>query len=246
MSIRDFPCLIFDFFDTIAFWDQQKIPKYSWRGKQVNSTNQETFKILKKVCPKLEFDEYQNAILTVSKKIISDRVTNQREISSIARYTRILQTLDVINRDSITTFAELASRKHMEILKSAVSIPDKNIAFLNKLCTRHHLILLSNFDDAKTLREILNEFKLNRIFQAVNVSEELGYRKPSFEAFSIALKQEKFSKSEMLFIGDSSEEDIKGANTYGISSAWVCPKNYPIDTTANQPTFIINEILNLT
>ena len=81
--------------------------------------------------------------------------------------------------------------------------------------------LISNFTYAPVIYKSLRQLRLNEAFQAVVVSEEVGWRKPSSQIFQTALNRLQVNPDEAVFIGDSPIEDIKGAKQAGLKTIFV-------------------------
>lgn len=63
------------------------------------------------------------------------------------------------------------------------------------------------------------------IFDAVYISEDVGFNKPSKEYFDIVFKEEGItSKEEVVIIGDSLTSDILGGNNASIDTIWYNPE----------------------
>jgi putative hydrolase of the HAD superfamily len=56
--------------------------------------------------------------------------------------------------------------------------------------------------------------------KTILVSEEVGYKKPEPQIFTMALKQLGTSSSETIFVGDHPEKDIQGARQAGMTTVW--------------------------
>lgn len=54
-------------------------------------------------------------------------------------------------------------------------------------------------------------------------SEEAGVEKPSPGIFELCLEKLRLSASEVCFVGDNLERDIKGARAVGMQAVWFCP-----------------------
>jgi beta-phosphoglucomutase-like phosphatase (HAD superfamily) len=63
--------------------------------------------------------------------------------------------------------------------------------------------------------------KISEFFNAVVVSEEVGWRKPSARIFKDSLNKLQIEASEAVYIGDSPNEDIKGAKQAGLKTVFV-------------------------
>jgi len=81
--------------------------------------------------------------------------------------------------------------------------------------------LISNFTYAPVIYKSLRKVGINEFFNAVVVSEEVGWRKPSSHIFKHTLNCLKIQASEAIYIGDSPIEDIKGAKAAGLKTVFV-------------------------
>ncbi|CAI5485249.1 unnamed protein product [Closterium sp. Naga37s-1] len=80
------------------------------------------------------------------------------------------------------------------------------------------LAIVSNFDSR--LRPILRDLQVDSLFDAIVVSAEVRYEKPSPEIFAIALEQLGVpSPSRVVHVGDDAVNDLKGAIDAGLH-AW--------------------------
>ena len=81
--------------------------------------------------------------------------------------------------------------------------------------------LISNFTHAPVIHKSLRLLGINTFFNAVVVSEENGWRKPSSKIFQDALNKIGVEAKEAVYIGDSPIEDIKGGNQAGLKTVFV-------------------------
>jgi HAD superfamily hydrolase (TIGR01549 family) len=81
--------------------------------------------------------------------------------------------------------------------------------------------LISNFTHATVIYKSLRKMKISEFFNAVVVSEEVGWRKPSARIFKDSLNKLQIEASEAVYIGDSPNEDIKGAKQAGLKTVFV-------------------------
>ena len=69
---------------------------------------------------------------------------------------------------------------------------------------------------------------LDRLFEGIFISDEIGAEKPSREFFDHVFAHiEPFEKDEILIVGDSLSSDIRGGNVAGIRTCWVNPGHAP-------------------
>jgi putative hydrolase of the HAD superfamily len=81
--------------------------------------------------------------------------------------------------------------------------------------------LISNFTYAPVIYKSLRKVGLSEFFNVVVVSEEVGWRKPSSQIFEYALNKLQIQASGTVYIGDSPNEDIRGAKQVGLKTVFV-------------------------
>lgn len=95
---------------------------------------------------------------------------------------------------------------------------------------------------SKTQRNKLRLSGLDKIFDDIFVSEEMGYPKPQIEYFEACFQKiPDFRKEKAVIIGDSLSSDMQGGNNAGIACCWYNP--YGKENTAGLK--IDYEITNL-
>jgi len=108
--------------------------------------------------------------------------------------------------------------------------------------------LISNFTYAPVIYKSLRKVGLSEFFNVVVVSEEVGWRKPSPQIFQYALKKLQIQSNEAVYIGDSPNEDIRGATQVGLKTVFVSSQfNTLIDLKESEqkPNHITNDLTSL-
>jgi len=82
---------------------------------------------------------------------------------------------------------------------------------------------------------------IEKYFESIVISGELGARKPGREIFAHALESIGADAEDSIMIGDSLDTDIKGANDFTMASVWVNRKSKE-NNTHIKPTY---ELKNL-
>lgn len=89
---------------------------------------------------------------------------------------------------------------------------------------------------------------MDRFFDVILVSDEIGLAKPDFRFFAMAHEAMGLpEKSKVLVVGDSYSSDIAGAKNYDFPSCWFNPNGQPLPQ-ANLPDYEIrslNDIIGL-
>jgi HAD superfamily hydrolase (TIGR01549 family) len=81
--------------------------------------------------------------------------------------------------------------------------------------------LISNFTHTPVIYKSLRAVGISELFNAVVVSDQVGWRKPSHHIFQYALNQLQVQAGEAVYIGDSPNEDIKGSKQAGIKTIFI-------------------------
>ena len=118
---------------------------------------------------------------------------------------------------------------------------DDVIINLVQLKNKYSIFIASNSDTKPLMENVGNE---KYLFNGIYTSEILRAYKPSNIFFEKLLIKINYNKDEVLFIGDSIEDDIIGANTVGLKSVLVNRKNKVIDENC-PANYIINNIYEL-
>jgi HAD superfamily hydrolase (TIGR01662 family) len=85
----------------------------------------------------------------------------------------------------------------------------------------YHLGLISNANDARDVRVLIDKGNFAPYFDITLISAEVGLRKPHPGIFKIALDHFNARPEEAVMVGDTLGADILGANNLGISSVWI-------------------------
>ena len=110
---------------------------------------------------------------------------------------------------------------------------------------RYKVGLISNFTYAPVIYSSLRQVGINLFFNAVVVSEENGWRKPSKQIFQVALDKLQVQANQAVYIGDSPIEDIKGAKEAGLKAVFVLSQFNTLKDLLNsqqKPDFIAKDL----
>ncbi|MEM2440549.1 MAG: HAD family hydrolase, partial [Candidatus Bathyarchaeia archaeon] len=100
---------------------------------------------------------------------------------------------------------------------------------LRMLYGNYKLGLVSNFTYAPVIYAGARKVGVSDYFNVILVSDAVGWRKPHAKIFEEALKRLEVKAKETLFIGDSPEEDIKGAKQLGMKTIFVASQFFPFN-----------------
>lgn len=155
-------------------------------------------------------------------EILNERFKNAWRSRKDFNYTRdgwadlVDETFRGIATDSPrTTFFDELYDRFTEA--EAWRIFDDVIPALDELATAgFRLAVISNWDER--LRLLLRRLELDRWFEALVISSEVGFAKPSPVIFNEAAAKLALPPESILHVGDSAELDVSGARAAGFQS----------------------------
>ena len=112
---------------------------------------------------------------------------------------------------------------------------------LERLGARYPLGLISN-GPSELQRPKIEKFALERHFEVVLVSGELGVRKPDPAIFAMALEALGVSPQRAVFIGDNPIDDVAGACASGLPAIWVNRGDWPAPADGAAPHVEVGEL----
>lgn len=132
-----------------------------------------------------------------------------------------------------------ASYDFLDYLSEGAYLIGNTYKILKKLSKKYKLYIITNGVPHVQYPRIKG-VGIDKFFDAIFISEEIGYQKPKKEFFDyIEESIDGFSKDKAIVIGDSLSSDIKGAIEAGIDSCWFNPKG---NSSELNITYIINRI----
>jgi putative hydrolase of the HAD superfamily len=130
----------------------------------------------------------------------------------------------------------------------SVELRDGAKKLLRQIQQQFKVGLISNFTHAPVIYKSLRKVGINEFFNAVVVSEENGWRKPSPQIFQDTLNQLQATAQEAIFIGDSPLEDIKGAKDTGLKTVFV-PSQFStlkdLQKSRIEPDYVTKDLIEL-
>jgi HAD superfamily hydrolase (TIGR01509 family) len=99
-------------------------------------------------------------------------------------------------------------------------------SILMELSVKYKVALVSNTMSDQPKR-LLSESGLEKFFDVIYCSRDLGVRKPNPEIFNIVLKELGVHPEETVHVGDRIEADMYGAERSNITGIWIKTPNQP-------------------
>jgi len=92
---------------------------------------------------------------------------------------------------------------------------------LAELHKKYELGIVSNFAIPECVVKLVQDNEIAKFFSTIVVSGDVNKRKPSPEIFEFALNALEITGSEAIFVGDTLDADIKGAQGVGMKTIFI-------------------------
>jgi FMN phosphatase YigB (HAD superfamily) len=237
--------VLFDLFDTLVLFDRDRLPEVRVNGKTARSTAGRLHEVLQSYVPQVDLPRFVEALLSSWQEAERIRSSTHREVSAPERFQVCVRLLGLdpssLHPDAIEA---LLAAHTLELSKAAV-FPEAHRELLRCLAGRYRLGIVSNFDYAPTIRLILEREGVTDLFEAVVISDTVGWRKPKPVIFEAAFSGMGIGPREALFVGDRADIDVVGAKGVGMDAAWInrggekLPEGLPI------PEYVIGDLPEL-
>ena len=224
MILDKYKYLLFDLDDTLLDFGKAQVLAFKKLLKDENiEYNNELFEkyetINKSLWRSFERGEISNKV-----------VTSERFIKFFALFNMKVDGSEVDNR-------------YRSYLAEGNQLFEGIVEMLEKLSLTHKLYIASNGIGITQYTRLKNN-NLNKYFEKIFISEEIGSKKPDREFFEIIFKEICVkNKNEVLMIGDTLTSDILGANNAGIDSCLV--DIHKISNPEIVPTYQIEKTIDL-
>ncbi|RFB18690.1 HAD family hydrolase [Bacillus sp. HNG] len=109
------------------------------------------------------------------------------------------------------------------------SIDQNTIHIVNTLKMYVKVGIVTNGSTQRQKAKIMNTH-LNRCFDTIIISEEVGFSKPDERIFELALHKLNVRPEEALFVGDDIVKDISGCQNANMKGIWFNPHKYKNET----------------
>lgn len=159
-----------------------------------------------------------------------------KEDLRVRRFSDTLEKLGIDNKEH----AEFMADEYVNISPYKTNLLPNTIEVLEYLSKKYKLHIITNgFSEIQSIK--LKTSNIEKYFDKVITSEDIGVKKPNPLIFKYALKQASAKANESLMIGDNYEADVIGAINSKIDAIYFC------DTNNNNSIKIltINDLISL-
>lgn len=203
------------------------------------------------ICQKLNLhhinpsrEEFMQTYKEVASEYQRVRHSTHKEISN---RIWIISTLKRLGYDLEATSPTIVEAVKAYFAPWVLIVYDDAWKTILRLQKSHRIGLISNFTDTTFLNNALNKLGLEKYFNCVLVSEEVGWRKPHPHIFNKFLTLMNVEPKETLFVGDDLVRDIQGAKKVNMKTAWIVrtSTHSSINETGIHPDYIIHSLNEL-
>ena len=237
--------IFFDLFDTLVHYDRTQLPQLRINGRVIHSTAAGLYPILAEAAPQIGLEAFYDAVLWSWQEAEKIRDQEGREVSAPTRFATIFRRLGLDPSSLPHGLLPTLLETHKRLFSTAAVFPEEYRDLLHRLSKRFRCAIVSNFDYSATVHLILERELITHYFDAIVVSDEIGWRKPAPAIFLEALRRLSLEPSEVLFVGDRAEIDVLGAKQVGMAAAWVNPNQEPLPSGAPSPDIEIRTLTDL-
>ena len=182
-------------------------------------------------------------------------------------WTKVLRKLFQQLNAGKCSMAEVRDSRFPSLFKE-LGLPEGSITEeLNDFLSSHYLTGLRLYDDVTVIEELhayhvgiitngahddhtdsqlskVRHLGLSERIQSLTISGEVGIRKPKVGIFKVACERAGVSPKEAMFVGDTVESDIVGANRAGMTSVFIDRKSDVLvpKTADEQPDYLISNL----
>jgi 2-haloacid dehalogenase len=133
---------------------------------------------------------------------------------------------------------------YLQTLSTKSYMIEGALAVCQNLAQKCRMYIITN-GDKRVQQGRFNPSPLAQYFDAVYISEEVGFEKPDIRYFEAVMRDiPDFDPAITLVVGDSLTSDIKGGINAGLDTCWYNPKGKPVP--ADIPvTYVIHDLAQL-
>ncbi|CAG7642387.1 HAD family hydrolase [Paenibacillus allorhizosphaerae] len=160
-------------------------------------------------------------VLSEMNQIFEDQYHRQQITLRQFRNYRLMHAMSRVGEEMAEQTAEHFNMLHMDISKRYMKASPELLELLKELHGTYKLGIVTN-GTSRWQRDKLEALGIQTLFEpgAVFISDEVGFEKPSSEIYRKALHYFGVKPEEVLFVGDSWNNDVIGPMRAGMRSIW--------------------------
>ncbi|MGY3702895.1 noncanonical pyrimidine nucleotidase, YjjG family [Vagococcus martis] len=146
--------------------------------------------------------------------------------------------------NNIVVDGVLVDKQYRSFLEERNDVMDGAIDLLRELKSNGYTVFAGTNGVGQTQRKRLASAGLSDLFDALYISEEVGFEKPDVRFFDYIFNDARIKDlSTVVMIGDSLSSDIEGAKRVGIDSIWFSNGSETSDRKYTYKVDLIKDVL---
>jgi HAD superfamily hydrolase (TIGR01549 family) len=243
--VGKYRAVILDMFDTLVNFRNVHLPLVRVNGREVRSTSPFVYEALKPLCAGIPFEDFFHAFVGTYRAAEEIRNREQREVTARERFGMLFARLQIPQGPETAMLMEAGIAEHMRQLSRALEFPESHRDLLDRLRPRYRLGIISNFDHGPTVETALTAHGIRDRFEAVVVSADIGWRKPRAEIFRETFRRMGIAPGDAIFVGDTPEVDVLGAQAVGMDVIWIDDGTKPLPPGTPSPTHTVRSFVEI-
>lgn len=206
----------------------------------------ETFQLLRKHEPDVSEAAITKAWRTVHQKLFQQLDAGTGSMAELRdeRFHRLFQELGLPIGKIVEELNDFLSSRYLASLSLY-----KDVSVIEALHAYHVGIVTNGACDDHTDSQFskVRHLGLNKRIKSLTISDEVGVRKPHIKVFQAACERAGVLPKDAMFVGNSIQNDIVGANRAGMQSVFIDRKSEVLipKTTDEQPDYSITNLLDI-
>ncbi len=208
-----------------------------------NIAQSETFQRLRKHYPHVSGKAITNAWTTVHQKLFQQLDAGKLSMAEVrdARFQCLFEELGLPADKVMEALSDFFCSRYLTSLRLY-----EDVTVLEKLHTYHVGIITNGAHDEHTDSQLskVRHLGLSERIQSLTISGEIGVRKPKVEIFKLVCERADVLPEEAVYVGDSVQNDIVGANRAGMTSVFINRKSEELipQIADEQPDYAISSL----
>ena len=206
----------------------------------------ETFQLICKHAPNVSEAALTKAWTTVNQKLFQQLDAGKCSMAEVrdSRFQCLFEELGLPAGKITEELNDFLSLRYLTSLRLY-----EDIAVLVELHPYHIGIITNGAHDNHTDSQLskVKHLGLSERIQSLTISGEIGVRKPNIEIFKVACERADVLPEEAVFVGDTIQNDIVGANRAGMTSVLIDRKSGALmpKIADGQPDYAITNLYDV-
>ena len=189
-----------------------------------NTAQRETFHLLCKHYQNISIRRLTKAWTTIHRKLFQQLHAGKCSMANVRdrRFHDLFKELDLPTDNTIEEISDFFCQRYLSSLHLY-----EDVTVLEMLHAYHTGIITNGAHDEHTDSQLskVQHLGLCKRIQSLTISDEVGVRKPNIKMFHVACERADVSPKDSMFVGDSIQDDIVGANSVGMTSIYINRKS---------------------